>query len=1848
MSGPTENEIELEKQFQADLEKAQALSLESLALEKYKAQRRQELLQNYERQSLPANSKVSTNKHTEQPLKYSASTPRLRPSSLNPSKTSSVPSALAPPPPITNQRRNSNAGMNLERSNSPVPDLISFTSPAAKSEAHASLVQFCEQMHKLNTQSNDSPTVPPRLNRSNSNSSNLQFSRQLSTCSSLATFPPGHITPPPSAHYPTLPQGSTTMQFNQAYNNQIGPFAPFNPGPFFPTNQAPIGWNFPENPNNINAGLQHIPYNVQNHQNDHNFTLNRTNYNFGQNNSFSGQPSGMGKEIVEHVPKTQPPTKSVLTLSLNDRKQTSPNNTFKSNWEVFKVVDNNKNSNLIDLQELPENTCASVRVSVLEAFDPLLMGNSSSQSIKESTKSYAGDDTKSECSGSMYSEYDPFDYMYSRENSNGSVGDPVYAAVTKSEHFASGVIGSSSGSAPQSPQGPPPLPPRNSAAWSTIERRRSSMDRRKKLRKYLHENISVRKKRAALHDCDLQAFHAMVKKLRGEFVHTDLTTNVGYVISAMMSSQYKEGTSIKVLVYAPNSLGNNACETDIPLVTFTCDVCSSVEHVIIHVVCELAGENSRDNYLDFTLKVWGLAEYLMHGTSLSDYEYVHQCIKLEQDVKLTLLPSKLVPRPLARTSQDDVRDSELSLEDILPNEPVSALSHENLLILLENLEKEMEKVEAAAARLSGGTGGALQCNCVWQSVKAVCALMGGVETSDVTEAIQGFQAVCQQTQQSIENLSATNNPEVVGEVNSDYSFVKLRSMSLQDSIALQCSKIRDAVQGLIETYSNAFRVDFQINSRNNSPANSVQMTDVSDTVLFHLEGLHRMPVAWKHDDYTVVAQIYHGTRPVGMSVLSQSVVPSQSFYNRVMFNSWMNFDGISVCTLPREARLVLVLYGRTIVPAESGDSKDQQPRIQQEELGWASLQFFNFDRQLSQGTFLLPLWPAAADRRLGPAPAPGTHPFGDTHPVLGIEIPEYGGNVSFPDTVMRTPPHPFCDFRSLDDNTQHELLEIVEQDTFSRPPAELREVLWEKRHYLRSMPVALPKVLLAAHSWDWACLADLHSMLHAWAPMPPDQALQLLMPCFPDMEVRRMAVCWLDQLTSDELVDFLPQLVQALKHETYETSPLARFLLNRSLKSPRVAHTLYWLLTQNLPGQFPQNTSPDSGEDTVLVESRYHRRLQLLLRALLAICGEALQSRFLSQQMLCKNLYEIAENVKQTKESLRLNNLFTYLEPVHHMLSSTRTSLPLSPSLEVAGVHIRSCAYFPSNTLPLKISFLSADNGIIPAIFKVGDDLQQDMLTLQMMRVMDKMWLREGLDLKMVTFACVPTGPKRGMIEMVTNAETLRKIQVEWGLTGSFKDKPIAEWLAKHNPSELEYERAVANFTASCAGYSVATYILGICDRHNDNIMLKTSGHLFHIDFGKFLGDAQMFGNFKRDRTPFVLTSDMAYVINGGDKPSARFHHFVDLCCQAFNIVRKHGNLVLHLFALMASSGIPGVTMEAVSYVQKALLPGQSNPEASATFARMIEASLRSWFTQFNFFLHNLAQLRFTGDHGDGELLSFIPRTYTMATEGRLTSVDLYGFQKRYDPEKYYVYILKVERQGQPDPSFLFRSYREFCEFHQKLCLLFPLAKCHSLPSGLHVGRSNIKQVAAKRAADVRAFLASLFRKADEIAHSDLVYTFFHPLLRDQQESDVHALKCKERRPTARSDHSLLAGQLKLSLHYHRGTLTVMVHHARSLPLVAGGQEPNTYVKVYLKPDSSKVTKRKTKVVRRSCHPTFMEMLEYRMALDVIRDRTLHATVWSHDSLQENEFLGGVELKLYDLDLTNEITEWFSLVHVSR
>ena len=112
-------------------------------------------------------------------------------------------------------------------------------------------------------------------------------------------------------------------------------------------------------------------------------------------------------------------------------------------------------------------------------------------------------------------------------------------------------------------------------------------------------------------------------------------------------------------------------------------------------------------------------------------------------------------------------------------------------------------------------------------------------------------------------------------------------------------------------------------------------------------------------------------------------------------------------------------------------------------------------------------------------------------------------------------------------------------------------------------------------------------------------------------------------------------------------------------------------------------------------------------------------------------------------------------------LSHTHCRLPLSLSMLVSGMEIEKCSFFNSNTVPLKLTFINHDpiGTDIPIIFKVcgsvcapvchyhpqiGDDLRQDMLTLQLIKLMEKLWLRAGLDLKMLTYRCLPTGPNQG------------------------------------------------------------------------------------------------------------------------------------------------------------------------------------------------------------------------------------------------------------------------------------------------------------------------------------------------------------------------------------------------------------------------------------------------------------------------------------------------------------------------
>ncbi|XP_029429703.1 phosphatidylinositol 4-phosphate 3-kinase C2 domain-containing subunit beta isoform X2 [Rhinatrema bivittatum] len=1294
-------------------------------------------------------------------------------------------------------------------------------------------------------------------------------------------------------------------------------------------------------------------------------------------------------------------------------------------------------------------------------------------------------------------------------------------------------------------------------------------------------------------DEEIAAFCHMLDVLRSGYGSTDYPST-GFVWSPVNLSpeQLGHGVSLKVTVM---------CDSLREPLTFTCDCSSTVDLLIYQTLCYTHDELHSIDVNDYVLKLCGLEEFLQNEHVLGSHEYIQHCRKFDSDICLKLMEKKAVRGDLSRNASDHQSPSTLNHHVHLQERPVKqTISRQALSLLFDSFHNEVDSFVVAEGDFQ------LKAERVVQSVMVICNSLAAVETLEITTALNQLPP-CPSRLQS--------------KLSKDPSFLAKR-----ENREKVVESLTAAILDLVQLYCSTFNADFQTVVHGDRKHYQTQDASLLTSPLsFTIYAMHRIPITWatSYEDFYVSCSLTHGGKELCSPLQTKKAHIYKYLFHLIMWDQMICFP-IQVNKLPRETLLTVTLHAVPVPPPGNSSEASKQRRTP-EALGWVTTPLFNFRQILTCGRKLLGLWPATQDNSSTRSSASNFNQPDSV--ILQIDFPTSAFDVKF----MRSLGAEFSPqykFESLGEEEQRKLREVMQKESLYWLTESDKKRLWEKRYYCHSEVSCLPLVLASAPSWEWACLPDIYALLKQWTHMNHQDALGLLHATFPDQEVRRTAVQWIDSISDAELLDYLPQLVQALKYECYLDSPLVRFLLKRAICDLRVTHYFFWLLKDGLK------------------DSQFSIRYQYLLAALLCCCGKGLREEFDRQCWLVNTLSKLAQKVREATPSSRQMILREGLDDVKQFFSINGSCrLPLSPSLLVKGIVPRDCSYFNSNAVPLKLSFQNVDplGENIRVIFKCGDDLRQDMLTLQMIRIMNKIWIQEGLDMRMVIFRCFSTGRGRGMVEMIPNSETLRKIQVEDGVTGSFKDRPLADWLQKHNPAEEEYEKAVENFIYSCAGCCVATYVLGICDRHNDNIMLKTSGHMFHIDFGRFLGHAQMFGNIKRDRAPFVFTSDMAYVINGGDKPSSRFHDFVDLCCQAYNLIRKHTHLFLNLLGLMLSCGIPELSdLEDLKYVYDALRPQDSEADATTYFTRLIESSLGSVATKLNFFIHNLAQMKFTGSD-DRLKLSFAPRVHTLKADGRISDVFLCRYEKIFTPSKGYVYIVKVQREGLQDTTYVQRSFEEFQELHSKLRLLFPSSHLPSFPSRFVIGRSRGEAAAERRKEELNGYVWHLIHAAPEVAECDLVYTFFHLLPRDEKNAGSNSTP---KLPDAAWSLPVgkVGGEVKLCISYKNNKLFIMVMHIRDLQHLQDGNDPDPYVKIYLLPDPQKTTKRKTKVARKTCNPTYNEMLVYDgIPKGDLQQREIHLSVLSEEGFWENILLGEVSIKLRDLNLTKEKLCWFQL-----
>ncbi|KAJ8255953.1 hypothetical protein COCON_G00198170 [Conger conger] len=119
---------------------------------------------------------------------------------------------------------------------------------------------------------------------------------------------------------------------------------------------------------------------------------------------------------------------------------------------------------------------------------------------------------------------------------------------------------------------------------------------------------------------------------------------------------------------------------------------------------------------------------------------------------------------------------------------------------------------------------------------------------------------------------------------------------------------------------------------------------------------------------------------------------------------------------------------------------------------------------------------------------------------------------------------------------------------------------------------------------------------------------------------------------------------------------------------------------------------------------------------------------------------------------------------------------------------------------------------------------------------------------------------------------------------------------------------------------------------------------------------------------------------------------------------------------------------------------------------------------------------------------------------------------------------------------------------------------------------------------------------------------------------------------------------LQITYSYRTGALNILVKECRNL---ATGdtrkQRTDPYVKVYLLPDKSHHSKRKTSVKSNTVSPVFNESLKYVVSRCQLETRTLQLSVWHSDRFGRNCFLGEAEVPFDSWDFESQTEEWFSL-----
>lgn len=196
-------------------------------------------------------------------------------------------------------------------------------------------------------------------------------------------------------------------------------------------------------------------------------------------------------------------------------------------------------------------------------------------------------------------------------------------------------------------------------------------------------------------------------------------------------------------------------------------------------------------------------------------------------------------------------------------------------------------------------------------------------------------------------------------------------------------------------------------------------------------------------------------------------------------------------------------------------------------------------------------------------------------------------------------------------------------------------------------------------------------------------------------------------------------------------------------------------------------------------------------------------------------------------------------------------------------------------------------------ICKFGD-LSQEHALMCAVRQMNKRWQQHGLlvcgiAVEAIAYRILPLGSQVGLVEAVPDSKTMYDL----GQECQRSERHLRVLRELH-----EDPKCLNKLAATTAGYLTMCYALGIRDGHDDNLMLRSDGAFFRIDFGF------AFGKTPEIDTPAVFVPKAVAVALG----EQRWAEVVDACSLALEALS--GDDIRTLSLAPANAGLASVSTQ--------------------------------------------------------------------------------------------------------------------------------------------------------------------------------------------------------------------------------------------------------------------------------------------------------------------------------------------------